>query len=975
MPVVLMWHGHVVSRHGRTIPISTRSELVLAEKDIAIPRRRVPRQSQQHIIMKDTSQRRRVQHPGGFSALTGALIAAGLLTPAAHAQVQTAGTLFVNIDATSSAEGTLKSIKNAGTLGGFFVATGDAAATPKVATVGGTKGIQFDGTDYMQLADSAAGASLILAPDAITGEDPTHSIEVWALNPQVGGEETMVSWGHRGGGPDGSNVSFGYGSDFRWGAVGHWGSPDLGWNSDGGNPPANKWHHLVYTYDGTTSRVYSDGKLANAEILGAGVVNTFTGTAINLATQLDADGTTPTGGLRGSLALGRVRIHDGVLTDAQVAANYNLEKAAFIDPAAPPEIQPERLAKGPVHRYTFSETSVADATGLKIKDSVGTADGKVLGAGAAFTGSRLKLAGGPSAEAAYADLPNGLVSVNGVANGGTGEFAFETWIKVTGGRNWSRVFDFGSSGTDGEVTGPGGGGTGLDYLIYSAQIGDDVNSRRLEVRNADPEDKGTVTADTGTGTFNTDTHVLVTWKESTGRVSLYENGKEVAGLTTPTKLSDLNDVNVWLGRSAWNGDQNTQGEYDEARFYDYVLTPGQALGNAGAGPDLINDHDVAATISAPPADQSIPETLPAVFRVAAKGSSPIAYQWNRDGKPISDATGPSYTIPAVSAADDGAAFTVEVSNTVAGKPVKVVSAAAKLKVVSDTVTLKNRYSFSEAAGATKVVDSVGGANGDILGSATLGGGQLALDGIEGNYVNLPNGIITALGDNGTIEAWATYAGGGNWSRMFDFGTKDDGEDGGGNGIDYLFFTPKSGDGIPRFVANFPAGGDTTVLSQPGSTPINKPFQLTITYSFTGNTTRLYTNGVLLATAPATKPLAALVGADNNNWLGRSQFTSDPNFAGKFDEFRLYKGAMTPAQVAASAAVGPDALPAAGPSVSTTLPAGLSGSPLANAVVDTAKKTITADLPAGGAQSFLTITPAVNVKSVAIANGKLVITYQ
>ena len=34
-----------------------------------------------------------------------------------------------------------------------------------------------------------------------------------------------------------------------------------------------------------------------------------------------------------------------------------------------------------------------------------------------------------------------------------------------------------------------------------------------------------------------------------------------------------------------------------------------------------------------------------------------------------------------------------------------------------------------------------------------------------------------------------------------------------------------------------------------------------------------------------------------------------------------------------------------------------------------------DLPAGGAQSFLTITPAVNVKSVAIANGKLVITYQ
>ena len=37
-------------------------------------------------------------------------------------------------------------------------------------------------------------------------------------------------------------------------------------------------------------------------------------------------------------------------------------------------------------------------------------------------------------------------------------------------------------------------------------------------------------------------------------------------------MSDINDVNVWLGRSNWTADQNTQGEYNEFRVYDRVLT-------------------------------------------------------------------------------------------------------------------------------------------------------------------------------------------------------------------------------------------------------------------------------------------------------------------------------------------------------------------------------------------------------------------
>ncbi len=65
----------------------------------------------------------------------------------------------------------------------------------------------------------------------------------------------------------------------------------------------------------------------------------------------------------------------------------------------------------------------------------------------------------------------------------------------------------------------------------------------------------------------------------------------------------------------------------------------------------------------------------------------------------------------------------------------------------------------------------------------------------------------------------------------------------------------------------------------------------------------------------------------------------------------------------------------GPTVVTTVPAGLGGSPLTNASVNTATKTITADIPADGTQGYLTITPAVVITGSKIENGKLVITYQ
>src|SRR6185436_1107855 len=196
-----------------------------------------------------------------FPAVTAALAAAGLI-PTLQAQVQSAGAMLVSIDATATAPGTLPNIPNAGTLGGFLEARGGGTTVPIVANVhgNGTRGIQCDGGQYMQLVASL-GAGPMAPPAGIVGANPDFSIEAWVMNPTLQDEETVVSWGKRGG-PDGSNCSFNYGYDAAWGAMGHWGGADMGWDSASaasgvyapGSPTPGVWHHLVYTFDGTTQR-------------------------------------------------------------------------------------------------------------------------------------------------------------------------------------------------------------------------------------------------------------------------------------------------------------------------------------------------------------------------------------------------------------------------------------------------------------------------------------------------------------------------------------------------------------------------------------------------------------------------------------------------------------------------------------------------------------------------------------------------
>ncbi len=241
----------------------------------------------------------------------------GLWLPRSYSEI------LVDLDATGLAEGPLPTWSNKGKTPGDFTSAGPVV--PQVKSVQGAKGVSFLGGTTGTAGTHYLGPS---APEAVTGSN-ARTIEAWVLNPSPQAEEAVFAWGRRGG-PDGSNVSFGHGTDPTFGAVGHWGAPDIGWN---GHIAFGRWTYIAYTYDGITAKVYEDGELANNEDVALDTWafdNTAAGNPLpfRVARQNVAAGT-PSGVGVGEITIAKIRVHDTALDEAAIKAKFDQEKTVF----------------------------------------------------------------------------------------------------------------------------------------------------------------------------------------------------------------------------------------------------------------------------------------------------------------------------------------------------------------------------------------------------------------------------------------------------------------------------------------------------------------------------------------------------------------------------------------------------------------------------------------------------------------------
>jgi len=184
----------------------------------------------------------------------------------------------------------------------------------------------------------------------------------------------------------------------------------------------------------------------------------------------------------------------------------------------------------------------------------------------------------------------------------------------------------------------------------------------------------------------------------------------------------------------------------------FTVTVSNSVGSVNSGAAILTvaaapAASTAPTISAEPASKSVTTGQTATFTVAATGTGTLSYQWKRGGAAISGATSASYTTPATTAADNGAQFTVTVSNTVGS----VTSSAATLTVTTSTVLLNSSASTLSFGSIEIGSSNILAATLTNAGNSSVTISNVSISGAGFTANGVSTGLILAAGKTATLS--------------------------------------------------------------------------------------------------------------------------------------------------------------------------------------------------------------------------------
>jgi hypothetical protein len=184
---------------------------------------------------------------------------------------------------------------------------------------------------------------------------------------------------------------------------------------------------------------------------------------------------------------------------------------------------------------------------------------------------------------------------------------------------------------------------------------------------------------------------------------------------------------------------------DNGAQFSVVVTDGSGNLTSNSATLTVSASAVAPSITSQPANQAVKAGQTAVFSVTATGTSPITYQWKKNGTAISGAVSASYTTPATAASDNNEQFTVTVANSVSN----VSSNAATLTVNAATLTLnasKTSLSFSsvnlDSDSVLPVTFTNGGNSNVTISNVSISGAGYSAGGVQSGQIVTPGQTAT-----------------------------------------------------------------------------------------------------------------------------------------------------------------------------------------------------------------------------------------
>ena len=262
-----------------------------------------------------------------------------------------------------------------------------------------------------------------------------------------------------------------------------------------------------------------------------------------------------------------------------------------------------------------------------------------------------------------------------------------------------------------------GGATGASYTTPATTSSDNGAQFTVTVNNS----AGTVTSNAATLTVNTPPSITAQPTSQTVTAGQTATFSVTASGTAPLSYQWRKNAAAISG--ATSSSYTTPATTSSDTGAQFTVTISNSVGTVTSTAATLTVN-TPPSITTQPVSQTVTSGQTASFSVAAMGTAPLTYQWNKNGTAISGATAASYTTPAITSSDNGAQFTVTVSNS-AGT---VTSNAATLTVntppsittqpVSQTVIVSQTASFSVAATGTAPLTYQWNKNGTAISGAT-----------------------------------------------------------------------------------------------------------------------------------------------------------------------------------------------------------------------------------------------------------------